>query len=139
MKIRSIEREMCTFFTHELHIKNLKIIELKVVGNIAWTLFICDLKAIQNDPFWIYDGNFRISFVCEKDKGKWLISQHHISVHQIGTENIKGIPTKESIKKNIEELIREFELYSEIDTSIDMKALKQYLLKAKDIVNSVTI
>ncbi|MHA2249456.1 MAG: nuclear transport factor 2 family protein [Candidatus Kariarchaeaceae archaeon] len=131
-----IEHFELTYEMDEIYIKNLRIIELKVVGDIAWTLFTCDLKVIHKD-LKMYDGNFRISFVCEKDKSNWLISQHHISVPQVGTDDIKGMPTKENIKNNIEELIRAFELYSNIDASIDKKALKQYLQKAKDIVSGI--
>jgi hypothetical protein len=79
----------------------------------------------------VYKGKLRFSLVCERDDDKWLISQLHASVPQIGVDETTGMPTRTAIKNKIDELINEFELYSDHDT--ERKAIREYLEKAKEI------
>ncbi|MHA2100944.1 MAG: nuclear transport factor 2 family protein [Candidatus Kariarchaeaceae archaeon] len=119
-----------SFTLDEIHIENLRIYNLKVIGNVAWCFFNFDSTWVKNEEV-VYKGKLRFSLVCERDDDKWLISQLHASVPQIGVDETTGMPTRTAIKNKIDELINEFELYSDHDT--ERKAIREYLEKAKEI------
>ena len=79
-----------------------------------------------------------ISLTFEKENNHWLMSQHHVSVLQIGTEDdFKGFLTKDRIQQKIEDLIAELELNP--DSKNEEKGIKEYLVKAKEITISIAL
>lgn len=127
-----------SFALDELHMENLLLQNLKVIGNVAWCFFNGDSKWVKNEEV-VYEGKLRFSMVCEREDDVWLISQVHASVPQIGVDEITKMPTREAINNKIDELINEFELHPNYDIKVKGKAIREYLEKAREIAANLSI
>lgn len=114
-----------------IEIRNIEIIQLEIRGDVAWSLFLCDM-VVMGEGIKYYFENVRRSIVFEKENGNWMISQWHASNYLIGTEEGIGWPSMLKIKNDINNLIEKLGLNP--DPSTKWIELKEYLIQARNFL-----
>lgn len=116
-----------------------EFMNIEIRNNLAWCSYYMHTRVMIRENQFNY--RYRMTLVLEKVNNQWFIRQSHGSAPQAGVEDGDPLPTIMGIQDQITNWITNFDISPDLNTAGEKKRaeLKSYLMKARDIAESMEI